>query len=776
MAKWTSRDIVEAFSNKDCVYDTYKRRFQAFVLHMIRVGDMLKDVDLGKPSKENLQTAFSGVEEFENYGELVEYDTALRELMILNRTADGKVDYEKLEKALEGVNIDQKFLDSMKETPGYDSDLKKLEKIQEKAETDAKSEIQKGGKIVFSDQEKKIVAAALGDEVLRDVDAAQRKYKTWENIQKTGAIDQFVGSKEGGKFWGKGTYDSLKTAVGDAKNKAYDTVMKSTTNILTAPLKIFFFSLHELLNPNSYFRKTALPKLKENIRKLRENKQAQDEYKKLGLDLDNMKAQPEAASKKTFSQSVQQLQRTVMAGWKFEDDLKVLGVQPKEQPKEKPQQEQPSESMDLASRLAALNLSITSSDLVNEADEKPDTEATNKDREVDSAADAREDENSQQNTQGNQQEDPEKIQERVANVILRYNFLIYLLLRAFAGTYGHQEVFRRFSFQPFTIKNDVEKKEQEKKEPEQKQEETKPQDQKSELTDEQKSTIQNTMHSFFQKDKWSELNDVQKKMIAARVKVDPAKIEKALSESMVLEADEEDQTQETQQSQQEKPTFVFELTNGVDHWIKSDPVLSRMIQRNVDLKRDLIKDGRYSTFYAIAQFFDEILDQYTRYISALKSHPQFNSLRGMNISITGIKNLKLQEVTAVARKSLTALRSKVQGFGDELNREFRIIASLQGVTNVTAFLTVKDCNFTNIEKFIKTLDPRLEQAKRATAQPAKIYQEDAREIFGENGIPFSVINMAQTEEKKEQPQQPQQQQQQQQQPKEENTEQNGEKQ
>lgn len=760
MAKWTSRDIVEAFSNKDCVYDTYKRRFQAFVLHMITVGDMLKDVDLGKPSKENLQTAFSGVEEFETYGELVEYDTALRELMILNRTDDGKIDYEKLDKALEGVNIDSKFLDSMKQTAGYASDLQKLEKIQEKAEADAKKEIQKGGNIEFTDQQKKIVAAALGDKVLRDVDAAQTKYKTWENIQKTGAIDQFVGSKDGGKFWGKGTYDSLKTAVGDAKNKAYDTVMGSTTNILTAPLKIFFFGLHELLNPNSYFRKTAFPKLKENIRKLRENKQAQDEYKKLGIDLDNMNAQPKADNKKSFSQSVQQLQRTVMKGWKFEDDLKGLGVQPKEQ--QQPQQEQPRESMDLASRLAALNLSITSSDLVNEADNEPDAEAVNKESEVDSAADAGEDENSQQNAQGEPQEDNEKIQERVANVILRYNFIIYLLLRAFAGTYGHQEVFRRFSFQPFTIKNDEEKKEAEKKDTEQKQAETKSQDQKSELTDEQKSTIQNTMHSFFQKDKWSELNDVQKKMIAARVKVDPAKIEKALSESMILEADEE------QQNQREKPTFVFELTRGVDHWIKNDPVLSRMIQRNVDLKRDLIKDGRYSTFYAIAQFFDEILDQYSRYISALKSHPQFNSLKGMNISITGIKNLKLQEVTAVARKSLTALRSNVHGFGDELNREFRIIASLQGVTNVTAFLTIKDCDFIKIEKFIKTLDPRLEQAKRATAQPAKIYQEDANEIFGKNGIPFAVVNMTQSEEKRVT--------QQQQQPQQQNTEQNGEKQ
>lgn len=776
MAKWTSRDIVEAFSNKDCIYSTYKRRFQAFVLHMITVGNMLKDVDLGKPSKENLQTAFSGVDEFEKYGDQVEYDAALRELMILNRTDDGKIDYEKLDKALEEVNIDSKFLESMKEISGYASDLEKLEKIQEKAEADAKKEIQKGGNIEFTDQQKKIVAAALGDEVLRDAEAAQTKYKTWENIQKTGAIDQFVGSKDGGKFWGDGTYDSLKTAVGDAKNRAYDTVMKSTTNILTAPLKIFFFGLHELLNPNSYFRKTAFPKLKEYIRKVRENKQAQDEYKKLGIDLDNMNAQPKAANKKSFSQSVQQLQRAVMAGWKFEDDLKALGVQPKEeQPQqEQTQQEQPRESMDLASRLAALNLSITSRDLVNEADNEPDADGANREEtEEDRAAEAGEDENSQQNTQGEQQEDNEKIQERVANVILRYNFLIYLLLRAFAGTYGHQEAFRRFSFQPFTIKNDekVEKEQAKEESKEQSEEQSKSQDQKSELTDEQKSTIQNTMHSFFQKDKWSDLNDVQKKMIAARVKVDPAKIEKALSESIVIEAEEEKQTQETQQSQQEKPTFVFELTHGVEHWIKSDPVLSRMIQRNVDLKRDLIKDGRYSTFYAIAQFFDEILDQYSRYISALKSHPQFNSLKSMNISITGIKNLKLQEVTAVARKSLTALRSKVQGFGDELNREFRIIASLQGVTNVTAFLTIKDCDFTKIEKFIKTLDPRLEQAKRATAQPAKIYQEDAKEIFGENGIPFAVVNMAQSEEKKEQLQQ---QQQQQQQPKQENTEQNTE--
>lgn len=758
MAKWTSRDIVEAFSNRDCIYNTYKRRFQAFVLHMITVGDMLKEVNPGKPSKENLQTAFSGVEEFENYGELVEYDAALRCLMLLNRTDNNKIDYEKLDKALSEVNIDSKFLRQMKEVSGYNTALGKLENIQEKAEADAKAEIQKGGNIEFSDQQKKIVAAALGDTVLREAEAAQTKYKTWKKIQETGAIDLFVSSKEGGKFWGKGTYDSLKTAVGDAKNKAYDTVMGSTTNILTAPLKIFFFGLHELLNPNSYFRKAAWPKIKENMRKVRSNKEAQDEYKKLGLDLDNMNAESEAANKKTFSQSVQQLQRTVMKGWKFEDDLQVLGVQPNEEAKEQkeqPQQEQPKESMDLASRLAALNLSITSSDLVNEATIEPDPEgAKQEENEQNSAADAGEDENPQQQEPVKQQDENEKIQEKVANVILRYNFLIYLLLRAFAGTYGHQEAFRQFSFQPFTIKNGEEQKEQE-----QKKEETKPQDQKSELTDEQKSTIQKTMHNFFQKDKWSDLNDGQKKMIAAGVRVDPVKIDQALSESMVLEADEEHQTQ------QEKPTFIFELTHGVEHWIKKDPVLSRMIQRNVDLKRDLIKDGRYSTFYAIAQFFDEILDQYTRYISALKSHAQFNSLRSMNISITGIKNLKLQEVTAVARKSLTALRSKVQGFGDELNREFRIIASLQSVTNVTQFLTIRDCDFTNIEKFIKTVDPRLEQAKRVTAQPAKIYQEDAKEIFGENGIPFSVINLAQTEEKKE-PQQPQQQ----------NTEQNGEKQ
>lgn len=760
MAKWTSRDIVEAFSNKDCIYNTYKRRFQAFVLHMITVGDMLKEVDPGKPSKENLQTAFAGVEEFESYGELVEYDAALRCLMLLNRSDNNKIDYEKLDKALEDVNIDSKFLEQMKQTTGYDTALGKLDKIQEKAETDAKIEIQRGGKIEFSDQQKKIVAAALGDGVMREAEAAQTKYKTWKKIQETGAIDQFISSKEGGKFWGKGTYDSLKTAVGDAKNKAYDTVMGSTTNILTAPLKIFFFGLHELLNPNSYFRKAAWPKIKENMRKVRANKHAQDEYKKLGLDLDNMNAQSEEANKKTFTQSVQQLQRTVIAGWKFEDDLQVLGVQPKEEPKEQPQQEQPKESMDLGSRLAALNLSITSRDLVNEATIEPDVEAENQAENAEnSAADAGEDENPQQGEQVKQQDENEKIQEKVANVILRYNFLIYLLLRAFAGTYGHQEAFRQFSFQPFTIKNGKEQKEPEKKEPEQKPEETKPQDQKSELTDEQKSTIQKTMHNFFQKEKWSDLNDGQKKMIAARVRVDPAKIDQALSESMILEADEE------QQSQQEKPTFVFELTHGVEHWIKKDPVLSRMIQRNVDLKRDLIKDGRYSTFYAIAQFFDEILDQYSRYISALKSHAQFNSLKSMNVSITGIKNLKLQEVTAVARKSLTALRSKVQGFGDELNREFRIIASLQGVTNVTQFLTIKDCDFTNIEKFIKTVDPRLEQAKRVTAQPAKIYQEDASEIFGENGIPFSVINVAQTEEKKE-PQQTQQ----------ENTEQKGEKQ
>ena len=541
MAKWTSRDIVEAFSNKDCIYNTYKRRFQAFVLHMITVGDMLKEVDPGKPSKENLQTAFSGVEEFETYGELVEYDAALRALLLLNKTDNNKIDYEKLDKALSEVNIDSKFLDQMKQTDGYDTTLGKLEKIQEKAETDAKIEIQRGGNIEFSDQQKKIVAAALGDAVMREAEAAQTKYKTWKKIQETGAIDQFVSSKDGGKFWGKGTYDSLKTAVGDAKNKAYDTVMGSTTNILTAPLKIFFFGLHELLNPNSYFRKAAWPKIKENMRKVRSNKQAQDEYKKLGLDLDNMNAASEAANKKSFTQSVQQLQRTVMKGWEFEDDLQVLGVQPNEEnkeQKEQPQQEQPKESMDLASRLAALNLSITSRDLVNEAIE-PDVEAMKKEEnEGNSAAEAGEDENPQQEEQVKQQDENSKIQEKVANVILRYNFLIYLLLRAFAGTYGHQEAFRQFSFQPFTIKNGEEQKEPEKKEPEQKQEETKPQDQKLELTDEQRSNIQKTIHNFFQKDDWSVLTDGQKKMIATRFRLDPDKLDKTMSESMVLEADE----------------------------------------------------------------------------------------------------------------------------------------------------------------------------------------------------------------------------------------------
>ena len=58
-----------------------------------------------------------------------------------------------------------------------------------------------------------------------------------------------------GEFWSKGEYDSFTDIARDQKDGMYEKIMNCQTNILTAPLKLICWLLHEIFNPYSFFRK-----------------------------------------------------------------------------------------------------------------------------------------------------------------------------------------------------------------------------------------------------------------------------------------------------------------------------------------------------------------------------------------------------------------------------------------------------------------------------------------------------------------------------------------
>lgn len=735
MAIWTSKDAVECFRNADSIKMMYKKRFMGLTLAVLSKSEKLNSVDPAKPSKDNLQDAFDGLRDFETYDKLSAADAAIRIAVVNSISKEGenkgKFNYENLDKQIKGKNIDQKFIDEMAKDPAYAKTKEQLDSLCDSAEMEAKKEIAQGGKIEFSDLDKRMIENTLGKDSSAAALASATKYGTWQKVEQTGALDALKGSAKGSRFWGEeNKFKDWKDMAAQTKDSIYNGVMGAQTNILTAPLQIFFFGLHELLNPNSFFRRNALGKIVKNIKTLRENKEAQTEYKKLGLAIDGIEEekQEEASQKKTFTKAVKEIQRQLMTGYDFDKDLEFLGAK---HGNSEQKQEPKTESW------------------VREAD--GDQKA------VDQSADAGEDEKEEQHKEEPKEEDSntiEEIQNAVSEVVLRYNCLIYILMRSFAGTYGHDEAFKVFSFHPFTIaKNDEAEKRQENSQ-KNKEEWEKVQKYFSNPTELQRLGIKSMKDAktITAQSKKTVVDDLKDQGVSMEMIDRILGTKNGVAESLTLDRYVALLTEATQKV--DNPYKLY-LTKGIDHWVKKDPLMSRLLIKNKDMRVEMQRNSKFSTFFAYANLFEEVLNEYSQYIAAIRNHPKYEQFKDFDVKLSGIKNIKPMECTTNLQKSIAYLSSHTDGsFGGEIKREFVALSMFKRITNVSAFLTVRSLDFKNIEAFIKLCLPKLEMLRRPSTNVCTISEEAAKVVFGEKGIPFSYIDAREPkEEKKEEPQQ-----------------------
>ena len=762
--RWTSKDAGYWFSSDNTIIEMYKKRFQAFFLYMTEKGEKLKEVDVAQPKAEDLQTAFDGADDFIKYGDMVEGDAAVL-TYLMGCTKEKKLNYEEFDKYVRDKEIDDKYIAEAKKIEIYEKCLKKLSSLQEKAERDAKAEIHKGGSIKFLKRDTEVLSSTLGEKETNAALNATRKYANWKNVSGSGAIEDITSSKEGASFWGDGKYNgSVKAAVKDVKDRAYETVMGSTTNILTAPLKIFFFGLHELLNPNSVLRKTCIPWMKKEVKKIRDNKKLKDEYKKLGVDLDKMGATEETPNveveteAQTFTKPVNILQRELARGYDFEKDLAEVQVKKEEKTvKEAEEPQQPNQEQDLDNQAQAGD------------DENAEKEQENKTKEV--------------------KAEMKEIQEKIANVILRYNCLIYIMMRAFAGTFGNNKAFEGFSFHPFTIAKKPEEKKEEKPE-EKKPEEN--QNENSSAFDKLSDADKKLLNSRFKVQNQEQLSNLLKKnapLVKASLKsqMSPEGMKalglaeavitlKDWADSYLMEAENDQPAQgnnpdtsanaageapaQAQPAQEAVETYLMKLTKGADQWIKHDRMMQILIMRNPDLKQEVIQDARYSTFFVYVNLLEKFLTEYQQYIQAVESNPNFENFRNSTIKMSQIKDLKLQQTTLTLQQGIRYLFQNVvkdKGLRSQLMRSMVPVWMFRKITNIQQFLTIRNMDFTNLKKFITQVLPRLQRVQRDQQVTAEIKSDAIEKLFGEKGMPFAYhkvddINQKPAEPKKEEEQ------------------------
>lgn len=762
--RWTSKDAGYWFSSDNTIIEMYKKRFQAFFLYMTEKGEKLKEVDVAQPKAEDLQTAFDGADDFVKYGDMVEGDAAVL-TYLMGCTKEKKLNYEEFDKYVRDKEIDDKYIAEAKKIEIYEKCLKKLSSLQEKAERDAKAEIHKGGSIKFLKRDTEVLSSTLGEKETNAALNATRKYANWKNVSGSGAIEDITSSKEGASFWGDGKYNgSIKAAVKDVKDRAYETVMGSKTNILTAPLKIFFFGLHELLNPNSVLRQTCIPWMKKEVKKIRDNKKLKEEYKKLGVDLDKMGAEEETPNveveteAQTFTKPVNILQRELARGYDFEKDLAEVQVKKEEKTvKEAEEPQQPNQEQDLDNQAQAGD------------DENAEKEQENKTKEV--------------------KAEMKEIQEKIANVILRYNCLIYIMMRAFAGTFGNNKAFEGFSFHPFTIAKKPEEKKEEKPE-EKKPEEN--QNENSSAFDKLSDADKKLLNSRFKVQNQEQLSNLLKKnapLVKASLKsqMSPEGMKalglaeavitlKDWADSYLMEAENDQPAQgnnpdtsanaageapaQAQPAQEAVETYLMKLTKGADQWIKHDRMMQILIMRNPDLKQEVIQDARYSTFFVYVNLLEKFLTEYQQYIQAVESNPNFENFRNSTIKMSQIKDLKLQQTTLTLQQGIRYLFQNVvkdKGLRSQLMRSMVPVWMFRKITNIQQFLTIRNMDFTNLKKFITQVLPRLQRVQRDQQVTAEIKSDAIEKLFGEKGMPFAYhkvddINQKPAEPKKEEEQ------------------------
>ena len=702
MSKWTARDVLKVFADQKSIEKMYRYRFMAFVLVNLDRYNKLQKVNKDNPSNEDLQLSINGcndiLKQFETF---VQEDAAVYSTFHAKKTDKG-IDLKAISAEIDGKEINKKYVQNAeKNNPSYQKDYEFLKKTQEEARKNGIKLIQNGDKIEYDEFNQRILENTMGKEYADAIKAGSTKYKTWKNVTSTEAFSKFASSKEGSEWFNDPKYGSL-TAVGKAtKDSMYNTVMNSETNFLTAPVKLFFFGMHELLNPNS-----TLNNLLGNIKKWKENKEAEKKYREMGLDLGD-----EEASNKSFTKSVKEIQRELIKGYNIENDLNAIGYDENKvnQKKDETKGEQKNESW------------------LREADEE---------NVIDKQADVGENEKGEGTTQQStdnreaSKEDLDKLQEQIVNVVLRYNCLIYLMMRAFAGTYGQMKEFEQFSIRPFTIEEnnagqmnqaELNKIKQFFNSEEGKQYKITDLKKAQDLTTDQKQTIYNNLIS-----KGIDGSAVDQ-VLGTTDGVAESFIFTDYVKKMINEATEN------------KDHYKLILSKGVDHWIKSDPIMARMIQRNQNLKVEIQKNSKFSTFFAYARLFEDFLQEYSKYIDGIETNENFEKIRDVDLKLTGIKNLKLIECTTNLQKNLAILNKEAKGnLRDEVRREYMALSMFRRITNITNFLTIRNLDFKNMKAFIKLVLPRLEMLRRPTNVSCTISKETASKVFGEKGMPFAV--------------------------------------
>ena len=710
MSKWTARDVLKVFADQKSIEKMYRYRFMAFVLVNLDRYNKLQKVNKDNPSNEDLQLSINGcndiLKQFETF---VQEDAAVYSTFHAKKTDKG-IDLKAISADIDGKEINKKYVQNAeKNNPSYQKDYEFLKKTQEEARKNAIKIIQNGDKIEYDEFNQRILENTMGKEYADAMKAGGTKYKTWNNVTSTEAFSKFASTKEGSSWFNDSKYGSLTAAGKAAKDSMYDTVMSSETNFITAPVKLFFFGIHEILNPNS-----TLNNVLGNIKKWKENKEAEKKYKEMGLDTGDEEKQ-ETSLKSVVTKSIKEIQREVIKGYNIENDLKEIGYDEDKvnQKKEETTSEQkPSQKTESWLREA------------------------NEETEIDKQADVGENENSEEPTQQStdnketSKEDLNKLQNQIVNVVLRYNCLIYIMMRAFAGTYGQMREFEQFSIRPFTIEEnnagqmnqaELNKIKQFFNSEEGKQYNITDLKKAQDLTSDQKQAIYNNLIS-----KGIDGGAVDR-VLGTTDGVSESFRFTDYVKKMINEATEN------------KDPYKLVLSKGVDHWIKSDPIIARMIQRNQNLKVEIQKNSKFSTFFAYARLFEDFIQEYSKYIDGIESNPNFEKIRNVDLKLTGIKNLKLIECTTNLQKNLAILNKEAKGnLRDEVRREYMALSMFRKITNITNFLTIRNLDFKNMKAFFKILLPRLEMLRRPTNVSCTLSKETASKVFGEKGIPYSV--------------------------------------
>lgn len=738
MSKWTAKDVLKVFADQKSIEKMYRYRFMAFVLVNLERYNKLQKVNKDNPSKEDLQLSINGcndiLKQFETF---VQEDAAVYSTFHAKKTDKG-IDLKAISAEIDGKEIDKKYVQNAeKNNPSYQKDFEFLKKTQEEARKNAIKIIQNGDKIEYDEFNQRILENTMGKEYADAMKAGSTKYKTWKNVTSTEAFSKFASTKEGSAWFNDAKYGSLTAAGKAAKDTVYDTVMGSETNFLTAPVKLFFFGIHEILNPNS-----TLNNMLGNIKKWKENKEAEKKYREMGLsgfDLQDSGENSEELTKKSVTKSIKEIQRELIKGYNFKKDLEDIGYDEKRVNSKKEEDAKKEKEGEAKKEQPAQNQQPQKNESwIREANEN---------NEIDKLADSGEDESPEEPTENKEtstenkpsKEDLEKLQNTIVSVVLRYNCLLYIMMRSFAGTYGQMKEFQQFSIRPFTIEEnragqmnqaELNKIKQFFNSEEGKQYKITDLKKAQDLTSDQKQAIYNNLiGKGIDGGAVDQVLGTNDGVAESFIFVDYVK-------KMINEATEN------------KDPYKLVLSKGVDHWIKSDPIMARMIQRNQNLKVEIQKNSKFSTFFAYARLFEDFIQEYSKYIDGIESNPNFEKIKNVDLKLTGIKNLKLIECTTNLQKNLAILNKDAKGnLRDEVRREYMALSMFRKITNITNFLTIRNLDFKNMKAFFKILLPRLEMLRRPTNVSCTLSKETASKVFGEKGIPYSVKKSQELQDK-----------------------------